>query len=145
MTHTKLFKILIFSLFITGIFSITAGEILIDTLPGILQDYIVQTDLEYDSSDFTIFDVIAMIIGLFAIAVLIGMWKFKNWARHSYVILTIVSLPYYYVDGPVVMNPLEAMFSDFSCMIDGILIYMMYMTPLSDKFKLKTNKYEETR
>lgn len=145
MPFTKLFKILIFSLFITSIFSIAAGEILIDTLPSILQDYIVQIDLEYDSSDFSIFDVIAMIIGIFAIAVLIGMWKFKNWARHSYVILTIVSLPYYYVDGPIVMNPLEAMFSDFSCMIDGILIYMMYMTPLSDKFKLKTNKNEETR
>lgn len=144
MPFTKLFKILIFSLFITSIFSIAAGEILIDTLPSILQDYIVQIDLEYDSSDFTIFDVIAMIIGVFAIAVLIGMWKFKNWARHSYVILAIVSLSYYYVDGPVVMNSLEAMFSDFSCMIDGILIYMMYMTPLSDKFKLKTNKNEET-
>ena len=143
MPLTKLFKILIFSLFITSIISIAAGEILIDTLPIILQDYIVQIDLEYYSSDFSIFDVIAIIIGIFAIAVLIGMWKFKNWARHLYIILVIVSLSYYYVDGPIVMNPFEAMFSDFSCMIDGILIYMMYMTPLSNIFKLKANKNEE--
>ena len=142
MSHTKIFKILIWSLFITSIFSITAGEILIDTLPSILQDYIAQVDLEYYSSEFSIIDLIAMIIGLFAIAVLIGMWKFKNWARHSYLILAIVSLSYYYLDGPVVMNSTEAMFSDFSCMIDGILIYMMYMTPLSDKFQAKINNNE---
>jgi len=137
LAHTKLFKLLIFSLFLTSTFSIVAGNIFIDTLPIILQDYMMQIDLEYDSKDFNLFDVIVILIGIFAIAALIGMWKFKNWARHSYVILAIVSLPYYYMDGPTVMNPLEAMFNDLSCMIDGILIYMMYMTPLTDKFKYK--------
>ena len=143
MPHTKLFKILIFSLFTTSIFSIAAGEILMDTLPSILQDYIAQVELEYYSSEFSIFDLIAIIIGVYFLAVLIGMWKFKNWARYSYLILAIVSLSYYFMDGPVVMNSTEAMFSDFSCMIDGILIYMMYMTPLSEKFKVKINKNDE--
>ena len=144
MSLTKLFKILLLALYVVTIFSITAGEMLVNTLPNVLQDYITQIDNEYYSSEFGTLDIVLILVGIFSITVIIGMWKFKNWARHSYVILAIAFLPYYYIDGPVVMNPLESIFNDLAHMIDGILIYMMYMTPLSDEFKLKANKNEET-
>ena len=140
---TKLFKILLLALLLFSIFSITAGEMLFDTLPNILQDYKTQVDNEYNSSDFSIIDVIFMPVAIFSIFAIIGVWKFKNWARHSYLIITIAFLPFYYIFGPVVMNHLEAMFNDLSFMLNGILIYMMYMTPLSNEFKLKANKNEK--
>lgn len=144
MALTKQFKILLLTLFLITIFSATAEIMLVDTLPNVLRDYISQIDNEYYSSEFSILDIILIAVGIFAIAVIIGVWKFKNWARHSYLILSVALLPFYYMDGPVVMNSLESMFNDLSFMIDGILIYMMYLTPLSNEFKLKANKNEET-
>lgn len=144
MPLTKQFKILIVALFIVTTFSGIAGMILVDTLPTILQDYISQIDNEYASGEFGILEIILAFAGILSVVVIIGIWQFKNWARHSYVALSIALLPFYYIDGPIIMNPLESLFNDFSFMIDGVLIYMMYLTPLSNEFKLKANKNEET-
>ncbi|HIC43734.1 MAG TPA: hypothetical protein EYO73_05455 [Sulfurimonas sp.] len=140
MQLTKQFKILLLALLTMSILSTAVGIILVHTLPSVLQDYISKIDNEFYSSAFGILDIFTIIIGIFAIAVIIGVWKFKNWARHSYVLFTIIFLPYYYIDGPIIMNPLEAIFNDLSLIIDGILICMMYMTPLSNEFKLKDDK-----
>ena len=140
MPLTKLFKILLLTLLLVTIGSITATEIFIDTLPSVLQDYLAQVDNEYNSNSFGIFETILALMGVFFIIVVVGLWKLKNWARHSYLIITIALLPFYFLFGPVIMNPLEAILNDISFMIEGALIYMMYMTQLSNEFKVEANK-----
>ncbi|MDP3589980.1 MAG: hypothetical protein Q8R54_05510, partial [Methylobacter sp.] len=60
---------------------------------------------------------------------------FKKWARTLYVVISLVSFLFYPVIGPVVLNVWEAMFSDVTMLLEGILIAMMFTGEISHKFE----------
>ncbi len=78
---------------------------------------------------------IAAALGIFAIAVQLGMFLFWHFARIGYVLLAgllIATAPF---DGLVVMVPLEAALYELALMITGVVIAMAYLQPISSYFE----------
>jgi len=137
MQITSLFRIILISGVITVIVGVVVGINLADTLPILLQDYLINVDNE----DITDGEATLSLIALFSLLILllvstIGLWKFKRWARTLYITLTVISVLFYPTLGPVVMNAWEAMFNDLALILEGILIAMMLTGPISEKFKI---------
>lgn len=139
MPITALFRTILIAGLITAIIGVVAGTTLTDTLPTILQEYLIQVDNKAisDSTAIMVF-IVAISILILLIVSTIGLWKFKNWARSIYIVATVAYLPLYPALGPVVMNPWEAMFGDITLILEGILIAMMFFSPIHEKFKLKS-------
>ncbi|WP_434937637.1 hypothetical protein ACRWQN_10590 [Shewanella sp. HL-SH8] len=136
MQTTSLFRVILISGLIVAIIGIVAGVSLSDTLPLILQDYLLQTENEELSSmEFILFLILAPVLLVLLPISTIGLWKFKSWARTLYVVISVAFIPLYPVIGPVVMNGWEAMFSDVALMLEGVLIAMMFTGEISKKFK----------
>ena len=139
MPITALFRIILIAGLLTAIIGIVAGMTLIDTLPTILQEYLTHVENEEMSDNTAIMLLItAVTILILLIASTIGLWKFKNWARIIYIVITIVFLPLYPAMGPIVMNPWEAMFGDIALILEGVLIAMMFFSPIHEEFKTKS-------
>jgi len=132
MPITTLFRIILIAGLLTAIIGVVAGMTLVDTLPTILQEYLTQVENE-EMSDNTAVTTLILLI-----ASTIGLWKFKNWARIIYIVITIVLLPLYPAMGPIVMNPWEAMFGDIALILEGVLIAMMFFSPIHKEFKTKS-------
>ena len=136
MQTTSLFRVVLISSLIAMAIALVAGLNLAETLPLTLQDYLIQIENEEMSGGEAILGLFAIVILLIALPIsTVGLWKFKPWARTLYVVITIAFIPFYPVLGPVVMNAWEAMFSDLSLILEGVLIAMMFIGPVSDKFK----------
>ncbi|MES9296757.1 hypothetical protein ABEQ71_12570, partial [Cutibacterium acnes] len=86
------------------------------------------------------FEMVFLLVASLALLVLlpvstVGLWKFKRWARTLYIVISIVFIPLSIFVGPIVMNSWEAMFNEIAILLEGILIAMMFMGPISEKFK----------
>ena len=139
MPMTALFRTILIAGLITAIIGVVAGITLADTLPTILQEYLIQVENEEMSNNTAIILLIAVVTVLILLIIsTIGLWKFKNWARIIYIVATIAFLPLYPVMGPIVMNPWEAMFGDIALILEGILIAMMFFSPINKEFKIKS-------
>jgi len=136
MTNTSLFRLILSFSVLAIIIAVVAGINLSNTLPESLQDYLYQLENE-EVSDLE--NILWVLAGLTFLVItpllLIGLWKFKPWARTLFLALTIVTFPLYVVLGPVVMNPWEAMFNDIAMLLEGGLIAMMFIGPISEKFQ----------
>ena len=136
MQITSLFRIILISGLIIAMIGIVAGFSLLDTLPPLLQSYLSQRENEELSGAEALF-LLAAIPTVFILLPIstIGLWKFKSWARTLYVVISVAFIPLYPVIGPVVMNGWEAMFSDLSLVLEGVLIAMMFTGEIGKKFK----------
>lgn len=136
MSSITLFRGLLVASILFGLFSFIAGESLVETLPQILQDYLTQVNNEEIPESEGLYYLAGSLIFLILIIVsLIGVWKFKSWARSLYVVLMLGILPFYILFGPVVMNPWEAMFDEISVILEGITLAMMFSGEVGNKFK----------
>ena len=136
MQITSLFRIVLISSLVAAIVGIVAGINLTDTLPVVLQNYLIQIENEEMSGLEAIITIIALVALLIILPIsTIGLWKFKSWARTLFVTLSIITIPFYPILGPVVMNSWEAVFNDLAVLLEGVLIAMMFFGPISEKFK----------
>ncbi|EKO3608650.1 hypothetical protein GCS56_003305 [Vibrio metschnikovii] len=136
MPITTLFRVILISGLVTSIVGIIAGFSLSETLPPILQEYLLQAEKKEVSN----FEMVFLLVASLALLVLlpvstVGLWKFKRWARTLYIVISIVFIPLSIFVGPIVMNSWEAMFNEIAILLEGILIAMMFMGPISEKFK----------
>ncbi|WP_332420274.1 hypothetical protein, partial [Vibrio metschnikovii] len=136
MSITTLFRVILISGLVTSIVGIIAGFSLSETLPPILQEYLLQAEKKEVSN----FEMVFLLVASLALLVLlpvstVGLWKFKRWARTLYIVISIVFIPLSIFVGPIVMNSWEAMFNEIAILLEGILIAMMFMGPISEKFK----------
>ena len=135
MSATSLFRTILIGSLIFAIVGVIAGLSLSDTLPPTLQEYLAQIDGENISDGKAIFYISVLIAVLILLPVsTIGLWKFKSWARTLYIVISVAFIPFYPIIGPVVMNGWEAMFSDISLMLEGVLLAMMFTGEVSQKF-----------
>ena len=72
--------------------------------------------------------------GLWLIAA-VGLYFFRNWARHLYLALSFAHLALAPFSGFVVEPPLDFLFSATSLLLDGAILAMAYLLPLSANFK----------
>ncbi|WP_217523153.1 hypothetical protein [Vibrio metschnikovii] len=139
MPITTLFRVILISGLVTSIVGIIAGFSLSETLPPILQEYLLQAEKK-EVSNFEMVFLLVASLALLALLVLLpvstaGLWKFKRWARTLYIVISIVFIPLSIFVGPIVMNSWEAMFNEIAILLEGILIAMIFMGPISEKFK----------
>ena len=135
MSITTMFRSVLAASLIFSVFSFLASISLAETLPTALQDYLTEVENEDISVSRALFYLAAMLALLILLPVsIIGLWKFKSWARTLYVVITIAFIPFYPAIGPVVMNGWEAMFYDIAILFDGVLLAMMFTGEISQKF-----------
>jgi len=136
MSITTLFRSVLVAGLAFAVFSSLASISLTETLPTALQGYLTELENE-DISPFRAFFSLAIMvvtIPLF-LASIIGLWKFKSWARIIYAVLTIFFIAVSpAITGPVVMNSWEATFSDIATLFEGVLLVMMFTGEISQKF-----------
>ena len=137
MSATSLFRTILIAVLIFATIGVTVGISLSDTLPPALQNYLAQIESEDISNSKGIFYMFGFLVILILLPIsIIGLWKFKSWARTMYLIISVGFIPFYPIIGPVVMNGWEAMFNDIALMLDGVLLTMMFTGETSQKFKV---------
>ena len=72
--------------------------------------------------------------GLWLIAA-IGLIFFQNWARHLYLALSLLNPALAPFSGFMVQPPIDALFFATNLLLDGAILAMAYLTPMSDSFK----------
>jgi len=125
MQNLKLFKMLLIASIVINIFIIISGSMPLDTLPESLQK----------KSEMII--IIELILGISTIVLwivsIIGLWKLKKWGRNLLITSVILTLILYIIDGVVIMNAWENMFSELFMVIEGILISMSFSNGINKK------------
>jgi hypothetical protein len=111
------------------------GEALAQTLPAPLQNYLIAVATAEPSGGIVLLGVISLAVVVLTIIALIGLWKFRPWARTLYVALTICSFPLVVAAGPAVMNPWQNLFVLLSMMLGGILLAMLFLPPIAAEFR----------
>ena len=137
MTLKSLFKLAIFSMILFSVLGAVVADVYITTLPTVLQEYLLQTS-EVETSDSVGIYIVFTVLLLISV---IGIWTYKNWARYLYLILIFGS--FFLLNEPTVMNPIESILDYLSSLAEGILIALMFFTPLSNDFKAKTKIVDE--
>ena len=114
-----------------------------DSLPPEIQQYLNSSGDEnglYDYIDALPSNaLLALGIGLLVVLLgsLIGLWLMLNWARHLYVAITIIGFAFLPLDiqKPYIATGAESYLLDILNLITGVMIAMMYLPPLADRFK----------
>lgn len=135
MPLTTLFRTLLLVMLFITLINIAASITLVGTLPIELQNFLATQ--QSDASGFEMS--LAVFILIAAIAVFIGLWKFKHWARVTNLVLTAAVFVLYPYFGPVVSNVWEAIFSDISLLLQGGLIALMFTGELHQRFSASVN------
>jgi H+/Cl- antiporter ClcA len=120
----------------------------LDKLPAELQHYLDSNQTTYPCSQWfsslpeTIIISLVISFAFILIINLIGLWLLKNWARHLYTSLTIVGFLIYALgyNTPTVTTGLETLSLDLLNILTGATIAMMYLPPLSQRFKAHSSK-----
>lgn len=109
-------------------------------------DYL--TDIEYRAASYSGYGSLLPIqhplyygtwFALSLIAAL-GLFLMKNWARHLYLVLSILGLASVPFSGFVIQPPLDTLFSSANQLLDGAVLAMAYLSPLADNFRLISKK-----
>ena len=106
-------------------------------LPSYLSEY--EQDLVAHGgygADLPIDDVLfyGTFFGLVLIATL-GLYFFQNWARHLFLALSLLDLAITPFSGFIVQPPIDGLFFMINLLLDGAILAMAYLSPLSASFK----------
>ena len=141
MQDVKLFKILLLVSVLFNVLIITSGIVLMDTLPQVLR--------EYSSDKSEILIIIELILGITILLLwtlsIVGLWKFKKWGRYLLIISIVLTFIMYLIDGVVIMNAWENIFSELFMLVEGVLVSMSFSNEINEEMeaRLKTaNKTE---
>ena len=70
-----------------------------------------------------------------AVAGFIGLFLLTRWGRTLSLCLTLLGLPLYLVLGPILMLPLEAMFTEASTLLWGACLALAYCSPVATRIE----------
>lgn len=100
-----------------------------------LQEYFAKVEVTNYGIFLAAYSFIMSIIGFVSF---IGILKFRKWARSLYVILTIVGLLFTPFFTEQISSGLSSAFSSFSSITSGIILALMYMSPVKEYFENQT-------
>ena len=99
------------------------------TLPAALEEYSLALVDEYA------FGYILLLPFLLAyITALILIYKFKPVGRTLFLWINIISVFMYFFTGPMIIDELTSILGDASSLLDGVILGIIYFSPLKDKF-----------
>lgn len=147
MNHVVMFKLLLITQTVLTVLLFALAYHSLDALPVELQYYLNHQHTTDTFSQWlnSISQTSLIIIGVAFSALLIinfiGLWVLHNWARHLYTGLTIIGFMGYALsyNTPTITTGLETLVFDVLNIITGMTIAMMYLPPLTSRFKTKTS------
>ena len=99
------------------------------TLPTALEEYSLALIDEYA------FGYILVLPFLVAyITALILIYKLKPVGRTLFLWISIISVFMYFFTGPMITDELSSILGDASSLLDGVILGIIYFSPLKDKF-----------
>jgi hypothetical protein len=97
-----------------------------------LQKYFANAEVTSYGKFLAVYTVIMFIIGLVSF---IGVLLFRKWARILSVIITIVGILFMPFFNEQISSGLSAAFSIFSSIASGIILALMYTSPVKEYFE----------
>jgi hypothetical protein len=131
MSPENTFRFILVSSIIAIILSVSAGIGLEGSLPLELQTYLAWEAEQDISTSLGIFFLTVLILYIINV---VGLWKFKPWAKKMYVVITVFSFISLPLLGPMVMNAWESMFYDIAILLEGALLVLLFVGPVANKF-----------
>src|ERR1700687_4678776 len=125
----RVFKSLVIGQWVVIILVVLISSSLESDLPAPLRAYL-EEDLQ---RDLTVWGVLSIPLLLCHIVASAGLYLFKWWARNLYsaTVLLFILLP----SGPQVLSSIESALNDLVSIIEGMLLVLMWATPLANSFK----------
>jgi hypothetical protein len=87
---------------------------------------------EQDISTFLV--ILSLTFLVLCIINVVGLWKFKHWAKKMYVVIAVFSFISSPLLGPTVMNAWESMLYDTAILLEGALLVLLFVGPVANKF-----------
>lgn len=129
-----------FRLFLTLSWSLNILSIIIwlwtdQFLPPLLQEYLSRQD----SQEITATDIILTIVGLLLLLSVvisyIGLYLWKDWARHLFLITTIIGYLMALIDtAPSVMSSWAFYINDLATLFTGMVLAIIYYNEIRQRF-----------
>lgn len=132
----KWFRRVLLAEMVLLVLTVIAMITLVETLPAELQTYIARQMESPVTSAGVILVLVFLTLFFFAI---VGIWKFKNWARKLYLILVLAGILFFFVE-PVVMNSWEALFATVAAYLDAFILFaMFFVSPIKEQFQAQND------
>ncbi|GGF80282.1 hypothetical protein GCM10011338_35690 [Alteromonas lipolytica] len=117
-------------------FSVLCGFVFPDENVETVNSFIME--LEGASDSLTQDDIWLLFSGAIALVMVIvayvGLFLFKSWGRHVFVASFVLAIPAYFMAGLWITTGLEDLLFDASMFLDGMLVALMYFSPVKAEF-----------
>jgi len=135
MNHKNIFRILVVLSLVLSIASVVWDLIFPNEIVNKLVVYFFELKpVDIEISPFDIICSVAMLLLL--LAALTGLLLFKNWGRIAFILCGIVGYPVIMMSGPQVSSGFSGALFDLSNITSGVILAMMYLSPVSEEFKI---------
>jgi hypothetical protein len=135
MNYRNIFRILVLLSLVLAVMSATCDFIFPNEVVDKLFAYFFELkpmDIEVDPIDIGL--LVLMLVLL--LAALSGLLLFKNWGRIAFVLCGVVGFPIIMMSGPYITSGLSGVLYDLSNITSGVILAMMYLSPVSEEFKI---------
>ncbi|SFD49118.1 hypothetical protein [Pseudoalteromonas denitrificans] len=132
MQTTYIFRLVLIIQLLISLMSTITSNILFDTLPLVLQNYISQEQDFYFSGIFYL-SFALLFFALIPICT-IGLWHFKGWAKILFIFMLLITIPVELFSNVVIMDPWTGMLLSLNAMFLGMILVMLLMKPIKNKF-----------
>ena len=99
-----------------------------------VNSYIIEIEPELSHLENNVLMFSLSLATVMVIVSLIGLFMFKSWARHLFVLSNIVIFPIYLIGGLYVYSGLAQAICDLSLIVEGFIIALVYFSPLKGYF-----------
>jgi len=99
------------------------------TLPAALEEYFLALVDEYFFGYILVLPLLAAYTTAYVL-----MYKLKPFGRTLFLWISIISVFIYFFMGPQITDELTSILSDVSLLLDGVILGIIYFSPLKDKF-----------
>lgn len=130
------FRILLLLSLLLPFLSVAAALVIPNENLDKISDYISELEAEYNRqllSDLWMAVTAGVVLAVVA-ASYVGLFMFKSWARHLFVVAFVLMIPTYFSDGVYVSTGLADLLHDISNLLSGGLIALMYTGPIKQFF-----------
>src|SRR6266478_7064198 len=139
MTPKSFFRLLIVFSFVWLIVAVTVSTPSIPSLPQSLLDYLLQHTPDRpgfipQSASKGVALMVSLVVLVISIATIIGMWRFRPWARVLFVFGTGLGLLSQIFAGPTVLPGAAAFCFSVAEFTQGATVAIAFLPPVSDLF-----------
>jgi hypothetical protein len=141
MSLTAIFRLALIASLVISIVGSAVDFVFPSLLPAPLQEYLKANWNAELEKGLNPWDLVILIIGipflLLTIASYIGLFLWKNWARQLCLILAIIGCLMMPFLGAQVYSALAFTLYSISSIIGGLILGMLYFSPIAEKFARK--------